>query len=53
LREAVQRIEANGGKALAAHVKTENGVTDYVLELVNEGKITLVNIDLGTGIARA
>lgn len=37
--------EAKGGKALAAHVNTENAKTTYVIELFNRGRVGLVYVD--------
>ena len=45
MREAVRLAETRGGKALAAHVKTETQQTIYVIELVNTGRIRLVRVD--------
>jgi hypothetical protein len=52
MREAVRRAEANGGKALAAHVKTEGNTTSYVIELVRMGHVNLAYVDLDSGTVR-
>jgi hypothetical protein len=50
--EAVRAAETRGGKALAAHVKTEQEKTSYVIELVNAGRITLVYVDRESAAVR-
>jgi hypothetical protein len=52
MREAVRRAEATGGKALAAHVKTEGKTTSYVIELIRRGRINLAYVDLDSGTVR-
>jgi uncharacterized membrane protein YkoI len=52
MREAVRVAEARGGNAMAAHVKTENNKTSYVIELVSGGQIRLVVVDPETAAVR-
>jgi uncharacterized membrane protein YkoI len=49
IQDAVRLAETTGGKALAAHVKTENERTTYVIELVNGGRVRLVFVDPQSG----
>ena len=49
IQDAVRLAETTGGKALAAHVKTEREKTTYVIELVNGGRIGLVFVDPQSG----
>jgi uncharacterized membrane protein YkoI len=49
IQEAVRLAETKGGKALAAHMKTEKEKTTYVIELVNQGRIGLVSVDPQSG----
>jgi len=52
MREAVRLAEATGGKALAAHVKTRGKTTTYVIEIVRDGHVQLVSVDLETATVR-
>jgi uncharacterized membrane protein YkoI len=49
IREAVRLAETTGGRALAAHVKTEKDKTAYVIEVVNGGRVGLVSVDPQSG----
>ena len=49
IREAVHLAETTGGRALAAHVKTEKDRTTYVIEVVNGGRVGLVSVDPQSG----
>jgi uncharacterized membrane protein YkoI len=50
--EAVRLAETTGGKALAAHLKTENQKTTYVVELVSVGRVRLVFVDPQSAVVR-
>lgn len=52
MREAVRLAEANGAKALAAHIKTRGKITSYVIEIAQAGQSRLVSVDLGTAAVR-
>lgn len=52
MREAVRLAEASGGKAMAAHVKTEGKTTSYVIEVVRRGHVNLAYVDLESGTVR-
>lgn len=52
IQEAVQLAEATGGKALAAHLKTESRMTTYVIEVVKGGKVGLVFVDPQSAVVR-
>ena len=47
--KAVAIAEESGGKAMAAHVKSEGSRANYVIELVDQGKLRVVSIDLRDG----
>jgi hypothetical protein len=49
MRDAIATAEATGGKAMAAHVKTETGKASYVIELVDHSRLRVVSVDLKTG----
>jgi hypothetical protein len=35
---------------MAAHVKTDSGKTNYVIEVVDEGQMRIVSVDLWNGM---
>jgi hypothetical protein len=47
--EAVAIAEGSGGKAMAAHVKSTGSTANYVIELVDQGKLRIVSVDLRDG----
>jgi hypothetical protein len=47
--EAVAIAEGSGGKAMAAHVKSAGSSASYVIELVDQGKLRVVSVDLLEG----
>ena len=49
MRDAIATAEATGGKAMAAHVKTETGKARYVIEIVEKSRMRVVSVDLETG----
>jgi hypothetical protein len=49
MQTAVATAEATGGKAMAAHVKSESARTTYVIEVVDRGRVRIVTVDLNTG----
>ena len=49
MRDAIATAEATGGKAMAAHVKTQSGKAHYVIEVVDQGRIRIVSVDLMNG----
>jgi hypothetical protein len=49
MRDAIATAEATGGKAMAAHVKSETGKARYVIELVDKGRMRVVSVDLESG----
>ena len=49
MRDAIATAEATGGKAMAAHVKSETGKASYIIELVDKGRMRVVSVDLKTG----
>ena len=52
IHEAVRLAEADGAKALAAHVKTRGTTTSYVIEIVEAGQSRIVSVDLDTAAVR-
>jgi hypothetical protein len=50
MRDAIATAEATGGKAMAAHVKTDSGKANYVIEVVDEGQMRIVSVDLWNGM---
>jgi hypothetical protein len=52
MHEAVRLAEANGAKALAAHIKTRGKITSYVIEIAEAGQSRLVSVDLDTAAVR-
>ena len=51
MRDAIATAEATGGKAMAAHVKTDAAKMNYVIEVVDQGQMRIVSVDLWTGMA--
>jgi uncharacterized membrane protein YkoI len=49
MRAAIAAAEATGGKAMAAHVKAETDKTNYVVELVDQGRLRVVTVDVQSG----
>lgn len=49
MRDAIATAEATGGKAMAAHVKADTGKANYVIEIVDNGRMRVVLVDLKTG----
>ena len=49
MQAAIATAETRGGKAMAAHVKTEDGKTNYVIEVVDGGRLRVVSVDLNDG----
>jgi hypothetical protein len=49
MRDAIATAEATGGKAMAAHVKTQSGKAHYVIEVVDQGRVRVVSVDLMSG----
>lgn len=47
--DAIATAEATGGKAMAAHVKTQSGKANYVIEVVDKGRIRVVSVDAMNG----
>jgi hypothetical protein len=52
LLAAVAVAEAAGPKAMAAHVTTAKGKTDYAVELVEHGRVHMVYVDSVSGRLR-
>ena len=52
MREAIDLAESAGGKAMAAHVKASDERTEYAIELVDQGQLRVVWIDLNDGTLR-
>jgi hypothetical protein len=50
LRAGIAIAESTGGRAMAAHVITEDGQTDYVVEIVDPNGLQLVRVDSETGM---
>jgi len=50
MQTAIATAEAMGGKAMAAHVKSAGGgKANYVVEVVDNGRIRVINVDLQSG----
>lgn len=49
MRDAIATAEATGGKAMAAHVKSETGKASYIIEIVDKGRLRVVSVDLKSG----
>lgn len=49
MRDAIATAEATGGKAMAAHMKTDPSRRTYVIEIVEEGQMRIVSIDQQRG----
>ena len=52
MHEAVRLAEADGAKALAAHIQTRGTITSYVIEIAEAGQSRLVSVDLDTAAVR-
>jgi hypothetical protein len=49
MQAAIVAAEATGGKAMAAHVKMDSHNTSYVIEVVDQGRLRIVTVDLRNG----
>jgi uncharacterized membrane protein YkoI len=50
LQQAISTAEQRiGGKAIDAHLNSENAVTTYAIELLKGDAVQIVLVDLGTG----
>jgi hypothetical protein len=47
--EAIAIAERSGGKAMAAHVKSAGDRANYVIEIVDQGRLRVVSVDLRDG----
>ena len=49
MHDAIAIAEANGGKAMAAHVKSQGKKASYVIEVVDHGRLRIVSVNLRNG----